>query len=404
MPALNDLGQQPRLPPQYTSVETHYTLTLIYTSPVNQGDESVREWFAQLVWPALVGVLAAIILLYDDRLKLPGDKQGPASYSEAVAIATPSVVNIYTAKLVAEKAPVLNAPLLRRYTNAGERQPRVEHSLGSGVIMSTDGHIITNQHVIDGAQTIQILLSDGRRASASVVGIDPDTDLALLKTELEGLSAIETADSDAIKVGDVVMAIGNPYGFGHSVTLGIVSGLERYGLQLAAYENYIQTDAAIHLGNSGGALIDSQGRLVGINTLIYTGGQDQRNDANGIGINLATPSNVVNMVISDLVEYGGVIRGWLGVGVDLLLGLDEQGRTTQSLLVTEIAPRGPAERAGIQVGDLIISLEGAPVSDAREAMQTIARLRPGDRVLVGLQRKEKLFEVDAIVATRQPSN
>lgn len=404
MSALNDLGQQPRLPPQYTSVETHYTLTLIYTSLVNQGDESVREWFAQLVWPALVGVLAAIILLNDDWLKLPGDKQGPASYSEAVAIATPSVVNIYTAKLVAEKAPVLNAPLLRRYTNAGERQPRVEHSLGSGVIMSTDGHIITNQHVIDGAQTIQILLSDGRRASASVVGIDPDTDLALLKTELEGLSAIETADSDAIKVGDVVMAIGNPYGFGHSVTLGIVSGLERYGLQLAAYENYIQTDAAIHLGNSGGALIDSQGRLVGINTLIYTGGQDQRNDANGIGINLATPSNVVNMVISDLVEYGGVIRGWLGVGVDLLLGLDEQGRTTQSLLVTEIAPRGPAERAGIQVGDLIIGLEGAPVSDAREAMQTIARLRPGDRVLVGLQRKEQLFEVDAIVATRQPSN
>ena len=129
--------------------------------------------------------------------------------------------------------------------------------------MSTDGHIITNQHVIDGAQAIQILLSDGRRASASVVGIDPDTDLALLKTELTGLSAIETADSDAINVGDIVMAIGNPYGFGHSVTLGIISGLERYGLQLSAYENYIQTDAAIHLGNSGGALIDSEGKLVG---------------------------------------------------------------------------------------------------------------------------------------------
>jgi serine protease DegS len=236
-----------------------------------------------------------------------------------------------------------------------------------------------------------------------VVGIDPDTDLALLKTDLTGLSAIETADSDAIKVGDVVMAIGNPYGFGHSVTLGIISGLERYGLQLSAYENYIQTDAAIHLGNSGGALIDSEGKLVGINTLIYTGGQDQRSDANGIGINLATPSNLVNTVISDLIEYGGVIRGWLGVSVDLLLGLDEQGRTTQSLLVTETAPGGPAERAGIQVGDLIIGLEGTAVSDAREAMQTIARLRPGDRVLVGLQRQEQQFEVDAIVATR-PSN
>ena len=363
----------------------------------------MREWFAQLVWPALVGVLAAVILLNLEWLELPGNKQGPASYSDAVTVATPSVVNIYTAKLVAEKTPVFNAPLLRRYTNRGERQPRVERSLGSGVIMSQDGHIITNQHVIDGAQSIQILLSDGRRASASVVGIDPDTDLALLKTELTGLSAIKTADSDAIKVGDVVMAIGNPFGFGHSVTLGIISGLERYGLQLSAYESYIQTDAAIHLGNSGGALIDSEGRLVGINTLIYTAAPDQSNDSSGIGINLATPSNLVNTVISDLIEYGAVIRGWLGVEVDLLLGLDDQGRTTQSLLVTETAAGGPAERAGIQVGDLIVALDGADVSDAREAMQMIARLRPGDRVLVGLQRKDRRLDVDAIVATR-PTN
>ena len=363
----------------------------------------MREWFAQLVWPALVGVLAAVILLNLEWLELPGNKQGPASYSDAVTVATPSVVNIYTAKLVAEKTPVFNAPLLRRYTNRGERQPRVERSLGSGVIMSQDGHIITNQHVIDGAQSIQILLSDGRRASASVVGIDPDTDLALLKTELAGLSAIKTADSDAIKVGDVVMAIGNPFGFGHSVTLGIISGLERYGLQLSAYESYIQTDAAIHLGNSGGALIDSEGRLVGINTLIYTAAPDQSNDSSGIGINLATPSNLVNTVISDLIEYGAVIRGWLGVEVDLLLGLDDQGRTTQSLLVTETAAGGPAERAGIQVGDLIVALDGADVNDAREAMQMIARLRPGDRVLVGLQRQDRRLDVDAIVATR-PTN
>jgi serine protease DegS len=381
----------------------HYTLTFIYTSEENKRSLSVREWFAQLVWPALVGVLAAVILLNLEWLELPGDRQGPASYSDAVAVATPSVVNIYTAKLVAEKTPVFNAPLLRRYTNRGERQPRVERSLGSGVIMSQDGHIITNQHVIDGAQSIQILLSDGRRASASVVGIDPDTDLALLKTELTGLSAIKTADSDAIKVGDVVMAIGNPFGFGHSVTLGIISGLERYGLQLSAYESYIQTDAAIHLGNSGGALIDSEGRLVGINTLIYTAAPDQSNDSSGIGINLATPSNLVNTVISDLIEYGAVIRGWLGVEVDLLLGLDDQGRTTQSLLVTETAAGGPAERAGIQVGDLIVALDGADVNDAREAMQMIARLRPGDRVLVGLQRQDRRLDVDAIVATR-PTN
>ena len=360
----------------------------------------MREWFSQLAWPALAGVLAAVLLLNTEWLKIPTSTQGPDSYSHAVTVATPSVVNIYTAKLVADRSPVLNAPLLRRFTNPGERQPRVERSLGSGVIMSEDGHIITNRHVIDGAQSIQILLSDGRRANAVVIGADPETDLALLKTDLTGLSAIETADSDKINVGDIVLAIGNPFGFGHSVSLGIVSGLERYGLQLSAYENYIQTDATIHLGSSGGALIDAEGKLVGINTLIYTGANDDSNEASGIGINLATPSNVVGTVMNDLIEYGGVIRGWLGVSVDLLLGFDEQGRTTQSLLVTDTAPGGPAERAGIQVGDLIIGLNAERVTDARQAMQTIARLRPGDRVLVGLKRADAEFDVEAIVSTR----
>ena len=254
--------------------------------------------------------------------------------------------------------------------------------------------------MIDGAQAIQILLSDGRRANAMVVGADNETDLALLKTDLTGLSAIETADSDNMNVGDIVLAIGNPFGFGHSVSLGIVSGLERYGLQLSAYENYIQTDATIHLGSSGGALIDAEGKLVGINTLIYTGANDDTNEASGIGINLATPSNVVTTVMKDLIEYGGVIRGWLGVEVDLILGFDDQGRATQSLLVTNTAPGGPAQRAGIQVSDLIVGLNAERVTDARQAMQTIARLRPGDHVLVGLKRGDEEFDVEAIVSTR----
>ena len=360
----------------------------------------MREWFSQLAWPALVGVLAAVLLLNTEWLKISNSAQGPNSYSHAVAVATPSVVNIYTAKLVADRSPVLNAPLLRRFTNPGERQPRVERSLGSGVIMSEDGHIITNRHVIDGAQAIQILLSDGRRANAMVVGADNETDLALLKTDLTALSAIETADSDNMNVGDIVLAIGNPFGFGHSVSLGIVSGLERYGLQLSAYENYIQTDATIHLGSSGGALIDAEGTLVGINTLMYTGANDDTNEASGIGINLATPSNVVTTVMKDLIEYGGVIRGWLGVEVDLILGFDDQGRATQSLLVTNTAPGGPAQRAGIQVGDLIVGLNAERVTDARQAMQSIARLRPGDHVLVGLKRGDEEFDVEAIVSTR----
>ena len=364
----------------------------------------MREWFSQLAWPALAGVLAAVLLLNAEWLTPSKRASGPDSYSSAVAVATPSVVNIYTAKLVADRSPILNAPLLRRFTNPIDRQPRVERSLGSGVIMSKDGHIITNRHVIDGAQSIQILLSDGRRANATVVGTDLETDLALLKTDLTDLSAIEVANSDEINVGDVVLAIGNPYGFGHSVSLGIVSGLERYGLQLSAYENYIQTDATIHLGNSGGALIDSAGHLVGINTLIYTGANDSSTEMSGIGINLATPSNVVNSVMTDLIEYGSVIRGWLGVSVDLLLGFDEEGRATQSLLVTETAAGGPAQRAGIEVGDLIVGLDAVAVTDARQAMQTIARLRPGDRVLVGLQRDNSEFEVEAIVASRPTVN
>ena len=214
------------------------------------------------------------------------------------------------------------------------------------------------------------------------------------------MSTIEVADSDTIDVGDIVLAIGNPYGFGHSVSLGIVSGLERYGLQLSAYENFIQTDAEIHLGNSGGALIDSEGRLVGINTLIYTGSLESNSETNGIGINLATPSNVVTTVMSDLIEYGRVVRGWLGVSVDILLSLDEQGRTVQSLLVTDTAINGPAQRAGTRVGDIIIGLDGERVVDPRQAMQKIARLRPGDRVLVGLRRDTEELEVEAIVSTR----
>ena len=359
----------------------------------------MKDWFAQLIWPALTGVLAAIIILNAEALFDSESEREPRSYNEAVVKATPSVVNIYTAKLVANQQPALNSPLLRRFLS-GERRPRVERSLGSGVIMSADGHIITNNHVISGADAIQVLLSDGRTASAIVLGSDPETDLAVLKIELPNLMPIEPADSDIIDVGDVVLAIGNPYGFGHSVSLGIISGLERYGLQLSAFENYIQTDASIHLGNSGGALIDNTGRLVGINTLIYSGGNEDSEFDNVVGINLATPSNLVSLVMNDLIEYGRVIRGWLGVSVEMIIGIDDLGQTTRSLLVTDTAPLGPATRAGIEAGDLIIALDGQPVDDVRRAMQTIARLRPGERVQVGLQRADQQLSVDAIVASR----
>ena len=243
-----------------------------------------------LTGPAIAGLLAALLIL--DRWVLPqSGSRGPegsevVSYANAVRIATPAVVNIYTAKLVSSRPnPLLNDGFFQRFTRPGQQpqRQRIERSLGSGVIVTAEGHILTNNHVIAGADAIQILLQDGRSANAIVIGTDTATDLAVLKVELPNLQPISLGDSNAARVGDVVLAIGNPLGFGHSVTQGIVSALGRYGLQPNAYEDYIQTDATIHLGNSGGALIDTRGRLLGINTLIYTGNSQGNNAATGIG-------------------------------------------------------------------------------------------------------------------------
>ena len=363
----------------------------------------MKQDLIALVWPALVGVLAAALIL--DNWVLEREETSSVShtggYREAVALATPSVVNIYTAKLVDARAdPRLNSPLQRRlYSNRGNRQ-RIERSLGSGVILSADGHIVTNNHVIADADAIQILLADGRSASASVVGTDPETDLAILHIDLPNLTPIVMADAEEIAVGDVVLAIGNPYGFGHSVSQGIVSGVGRFGLQLSTYEGYIQTDATIHLGSSGGALIDNQGRLVGINTLIYTAGAERGAETPGIGINLATPSALAASVLDDIVKYGRVIRGWLGVSVEVLLNESLSGSPVQQLIVTDLASDGPAERAGIQLNDIIVAMDGEPVVDGRAAMLQIAQLKPGHLLRVNLDRQGSAIELDAIVGTR----
>ena len=356
-----------------------------------------------MIWPALVGVLAATLILDKWVLDHPdtANTQSPSGYRDAVAVATPSVVNIYTAKLVdTRNDPRLNSPTLRRFRSNRGSTHRVERSLGSGVILSSDGHIVTNNHVIAGADAIQVLLADGRSANASVVGTDPDTDLAVLQIGLSDLTPIRIADVEDVAVGDVALAIGNPYGFGHSVSQGIVSGIGRFGLQLSTYENYIQTDATIHLGSSGGALIDSLGRLIGINTLIYTAGNDSGSETPGIGINLATPSDLAASVLNDIVQYGNVIRGWLGVSVDVLLTEGPSGTLVQQLIVTELASGGPAERAGIRLNDIISSLDGEPVVDGRAAMLQIARLRPGHLLRVSLDRDGQLVELEAVVGTR----
>lgn len=351
------------------------------------------------LWPAVAGLLAAVLILDRWVIDQPSAESPVAqsSFSAAVTEATPSVVNIFTRKRVlSRQGPFFNDPLLRRFL--GPQRQRIEQSLGSGVIMTAEGHILTNNHVIAGAEAIQVQLYDGRSASASIVGSDPATDLAVLKVELPDLKPAVLANSDLLRVGDIVLAIGNPYGFGHSVSQGVIGGVGRYGQQLGDFTEFIQTDAAILPGSSGGALIDTEGRLVGINTLIYTAGSEA--DAGGNGINLATPSNLASWVLQDLIAYGSVVRGWLGVSVELVEARTTRGEVQRRLRVAGVDTDGPADRAGLQVGDYIVALDDVPISDGSVAMREIIRLRPGERVVVALQRGDQQLTVTAIVGAR----
>ncbi|MGB2130362.1 MAG: trypsin-like peptidase domain-containing protein, partial [Marinobacterium sp.] len=285
-----------------------------------------------LIWPVVTGVLAALLILqlWPQLLSPPVNRveireaasvettsiptQGVVSYADAVDRAAPAVVNIYTRTLVRQPAnPLLNDPFFRNFFNSGQlpQQERIESSLGSGVILSPQGYVVTNNHVISGADSIIVALRDGREAVAEVVGVDPDTDLAVLKIKLEDLPSITFA-SDALRIGNVALAIGNPFGVGQTVTMGIISATGRNRLGLSTYEDFIQTDAAINPGNSGGALVDAYGNLVGINTAIFSksGGSQ--------GIGFAIPSGLAQQVMQDLITHGRVIRGWLGIEIQAL--------------------------------------------------------------------------------------
>ncbi|MFK7977600.1 MAG: S1C family serine protease [Halioglobus sp.] len=372
----------------------------------------MKETFTYIVWPAIAGLLAALLIL--DRWVLT---QSPVtgvrasatstSYAKAVRAATPSVVNIYTAKLVTQaRSPLLDDSVFQRFLSPRGERNKIERSLGSGVIMSEQGHILTNNHVITGADAIQVMLHDGRSANAAVIGTDPATDLAVLQINLPDLQPVTLGDSDAANVGDVVLAIGNPLGFGHSVTQGIVSALGRYGLQLNAYEDYIQTDATIHLGNSGGALTDAQGRLLGINTLIYTADSQTQTGAGttGIGISLAIPVNLAVFVMQDLIDFGEVIRGWLGVSVEPVITRLASGSPQQALTVVAVANGSPAFKAGIKRGDVITHINNDIVNDGRLTMHQIAKLRPGDKLRVSIQRNNQSLELRAIVGVLNQSS
>jgi len=323
------------------------------------------------------------------------------SFADAVARAAPAVVNIYTSRVVTEKTQVAPLDQLFGYNWPGYRQ-HVERSLGSGVIVSDSGTIVTNEHVIAGADSIKVQIADGRIADARVVGRDPDTDLAVLHLSLGKLPTMPLGRSDTLRVGDIVLAIGNPYGLSQTVTQGIVSATGRGQLGLATFENFIQTDAAINLGNSGGALIDAHGTLVGINTAVLnrTGGGGPE------GIGFAIPVNLVRGVMQQIMAHGRVIRGSLGLEpADLSdeqaneLGLISGG----GVAVARIDQASPAFGAGLRRGDLITSLGGEQIKTAQELVSRVAALAPGTDVQVEGRRGLRAFKLRVTVIERSQS-
>ena len=312
---------------------------------------------------------------------------GTESYREAVLKATPSVVNIYTAKAV--RSPLADDPLYRFFY--GEPQPQQATSLGSGVIISEQGYILTNNHVVEQADEIAVAIGRDTVAAAKIVGTDPETDLAVLKVSGPGLRPITFGKSESLQVGDVVLAIGNPFGVGQTVTQGIVSATGRTRLGINTFENFIQTDAAINPGNSGGALIDARGNLVGINTAIFS----QSGGSQGIGF--AIPVSLARQVFSQIIEKGRVDRGWLGVSAR-----DVAETAARGALIMGVQRGGPAERAGIRAGDIIVAVDGKPISDPGDLINETAALAPGTRGTFNVLRDGKPLSVPVEVGRRPP--
>ncbi len=323
-----------------------------------------------------------------------------ASYAHAVEAAAPAVVNIYTRKLVTQRRnPLFDDPFFQRFF--GDRIPapqkRLENSLGSGVIVNDQGFILTNNHVIQGADEIEVALYDGRSAAATIVGTDPESDLAVLKIELIDAPSIIFGQSEALRVGDVVLAIGNPFGVGQTVTSGIVSATGRSQLGLSTFENFIQTDAAINPGNSGGALVNSAGQLVGINTAIFSrsGGSQ--------GIGFAIPVSLVKGVMKQIIEHGRALRGWLGVEVqDLNQTLAESFSlgNVSGALIAGIQAGGPSAKAGLQPGDLITHVNGEAVRSSRALMNIIADNTPGTVLALSIIRQGEQLQIETIIGER----
>lgn len=347
----------------------------------------------------LLGLVAAavILLLWPQTVHNGKDAAQPASYRDAVSLAAPAVVNVYASKSRQQVNPLFNDPLFQQLFGIPQPQNRRNSQLGSGVIMNAAGYTLTNAHVIRNMDEIRITLQDGRQGAAEVVGIDVDTDLAVLKINLDNLPAITFGDSDELNVGDVVLAIGYPFEVGQTVTQGIVSAKGRKRMGITTIEDFIQTDADINPGNSGGALINARGQLVGINTAIVssTGGSQ--------GIGLATPIKMGLHVMDQIIRNGYVIRGWLGIEVQILPADTrgaENGVHRGGVLVAGVLTGGPADLAGIIPGDIILQVGGQTVTSPQQAIEMISGLAPGSIQDITLVRGWEQIILPARIAER----
>ncbi len=325
---------------------------------------------------------------------------GRFSFSEAAKKATPSVVNISATRQVPRRSPLLDDPAFRHFF--GDRMnlpPETQLSLGSGVIVSREGYILTNDHVVEGVTDIQVTLADGRTLAGKIVGTDPDTDLAVVRVPASGLTPITFGLSEQASVGDIVLAIGDPFSVGQTVTMGIISATGREIGTASPFGSFIQTDAAINPGNSGGALVDTNGNLIGINTLIFSrsGGYQ--------GIGFAIPVSLAKKVMEQIIETGGVTRGWFGVEVadvspELAESLGLKG--TRGAIVGAIEPGSPAQKSGMKLGDVIVAVAGKPVTDVSSTLVSIANVPPGKTVSVKVLRRNQELNLEVMVGKRRP--